>query len=358
MGNLCGGGGNKPAGGGSTKPLLPQVEHNDVIKILLLGSGESGKSTLFKQIKIIENKTFSEDEIKRFSSIIYLNILQTIDALLTIMEEDESLNLHLKPENEEIAQRMKSIFSQDDFITRAAKIYQEEYEEIEQLAKDPAILTCLEKKGYEAHIFEGANYFFKDLERIRPKEYKPTHQDILYCRSKTTGITELNQIDYNGYRLKIIDVGGQAPERNKWHQAYEGATAVVFVASLGDYDQLLYEDDKTNRMIDSIDLFDEVINSRLLKDVNVILLLNKRDVFEKKIKTKSIKTLFPEYTGTDDFEHCAKYIEKLYLDKNKYKARIDTYYTCATETENIRDVFGIVKDKLIEIKQNEKKKKV
>ena len=50
-----------------------------------------------------------------------------------------------------------------------------------------------------------------------------------------------------------------------------------------EYDLVLYEDDTTNRMVETLNLFDEIINSRWFRDTSMILFLNKRDMFEEKI---------------------------------------------------------------------------
>lgn len=45
------------------------------IKLLLLGAGESGKSTIFKQMRVIYGKGYSEDERKAMLPIIYANMV-------------------------------------------------------------------------------------------------------------------------------------------------------------------------------------------------------------------------------------------------------------------------------------------
>jgi hypothetical protein len=35
----------------------------------------------------------------------------------------------------------------------------------------------------------------------------------------------------------MVDVGGQRNERRKWIHAFEGVTAVIFVAAISEYDQ-------------------------------------------------------------------------------------------------------------------------
>jgi GTPase SAR1 family protein len=51
------------------------------IKLLLLGAGESGKSTIFKQMKVIYGDQYSDAERKQQLPTIYSNVLQAIKVL-------------------------------------------------------------------------------------------------------------------------------------------------------------------------------------------------------------------------------------------------------------------------------------
>ena len=46
------------------------------VKLLLLGAGESGKSTFLKQMKIIHGVVFEEDQITEYRQIIYSNMIR------------------------------------------------------------------------------------------------------------------------------------------------------------------------------------------------------------------------------------------------------------------------------------------
>jgi len=52
------------------------------VKILLLGSGESGKSTFLKQMRIINGGNFVDQELKQYSLIIYGNIVKGMKVLI------------------------------------------------------------------------------------------------------------------------------------------------------------------------------------------------------------------------------------------------------------------------------------
>jgi hypothetical protein len=57
----------------------------------------------------------------------------------------------------------------------------------------------------------------------------------------------------------LFDVGGQRNERRKWIHLFDGVTAVIFCAALSEYDQTLFEDESTNRMIETKELFEWVL---------------------------------------------------------------------------------------------------
>lgn len=59
------------------------------IKILLLGSGESGKSTIVKQIKIIHQGGFTDAELESWRPIIYKNLVDSAKDLITSAQKLE-----------------------------------------------------------------------------------------------------------------------------------------------------------------------------------------------------------------------------------------------------------------------------
>lgn len=52
-----------------------------------------------------------------------------------------------------------------------------------------------------------------------------------------------------------------------------------------------------NRMHESLKLFDSICNNKWFKDTSIILFLNKKDIFEEKIKKSPLTLCFPDYTG-------------------------------------------------------------
>ncbi|KAK3697452.1 hypothetical protein RRG08_031216 [Elysia crispata] len=55
------------------------------IKLLLLGAGESGKSTIVKQMKIIHDGGFTTEDNKQYKPVVYSNTIQSLVAIIRAM---------------------------------------------------------------------------------------------------------------------------------------------------------------------------------------------------------------------------------------------------------------------------------
>jgi hypothetical protein len=165
--------------------------------------------------------------------------------------------------------------------------------------------------GEDAQIqggVSGAKYYFENAERFAAREYRPTKEDMLKGRRKTTGIVEtqfsvgmtlhslfihwllflfarvtlsslflgfnhhchFSQLLYIFFFLilcfvylcvmswshtagnntfTMVDVGGQRSERKKWLHCFGSVSAVLFLTAINEYDMVLEEDSKTNRYV-------------------------------------------------------------------------------------------------------------
>lgn len=57
------------------------------LKLLLLGCGESGKSTFIKQMRIIHGSGYSDEDKKGFCKLIYQNVFMSIQSMIKGMEQ-------------------------------------------------------------------------------------------------------------------------------------------------------------------------------------------------------------------------------------------------------------------------------
>ena len=116
------------------------------------------------------------------------------------------------------------------------------------------------------------------------------------ARARTTGITEIH-FELSHIYWRIVDVGGQRNERKKWIHCFHGVTALIFCIATSEYDLKLYEDEKVNRLHETLTLFDEICNCQWFSETSLIILFNKNDLFKEKIKKIDMKICFPEYDG-------------------------------------------------------------
>lgn len=116
-------------------------------------------------------------------------------------------------------------------------------------------------------------------------------------------------------------------------------TAIVFVVAMDCYDLKLYEDENVNRMHESIQLFDEICNSKWFKDTALVLFLNKSDLFKEKIERVDLKVGFADYAGGCSFANASLYLQSKFKSLNRQpNKQIYIHLTCATDTENVRCV--------------------
>lgn len=177
--------------------------------------------------------------------------------------------------------------------------------------------------------------------------YIPDDEDILRARVRSTGIEEA-EFKFYDMSFKMVDVGGQRSERRKWIHCFQDVNAILFCASLSEYDQTLREDPDTNRMHESLRLFEEVSSSRWFKNTHIILFLNKLDLFEKKISRVPLQKLFPNYIGGDDKTKALEFIRARYSERMLHLDLLFIHETIAVDTENMRFVFGAVRRTILE----------
>ncbi|EGG19490.1 G-protein subunit alpha 10 [Cavenderia fasciculata] len=395
---------------------------SNVLKLLLLGASDSGKSTLFKQMKIIQedNGGFTKDELVACRGFVYENIISQMNVLLEEMycdrnklstttvsvesgtsginnqpntndnlnntnnfdyngessSHDSTVNMklyineqpqqqqqHQQPEN--TTDKKEILYFQDPSnFERAARVMQayqlllvNEFtstwtpiiQDIKELWKSKEIqyqFNTREDGTKYFHLHDSTPYFLNNIDYYLNEDFLPTEQDVLRIRTKTTGVTEADYL-FRGLRFKMVDVGGQKSYRRKWIHCFDNVSAVLFVASLNSYDQVLEEDGTTNRLQDSLSLFGETSNSTWFTNSTIVLFLNKSDLFREKIKRIPLSKYFPGYTGPNKAKDAATYIFNLFNSQFKQRRQLYFHITCAINTKDIKFVFQSVVDDLL-----------
>lgn len=319
-------------------------EVENTIKILLLGACESGKSTLVKQMKIIYDDGYSINELNSFKSTIYTNLLISMADVVKAMNK---LSIPFNdPINEECA---STILNFPVPFEAGSSIPFELRESLMVLMQDKGFQECLHR-AYDYQLNDSALYYFQKMERILAPEYIPNEQDVLRSRVQTIGLVEtaykIGKLTY-----RILDVGGVRSERRKWIHGFDDVKAVLFVAALSGYDMTLNEDGVTNRLEESLNLFQAICNNRFFENTSMILFLNKIDLFEEKIlkSKRHLRLYFPTYIGPDhNVEAAAAFIQEQFQVLNMNEDMlIYSHFTIATDTDNVQAVFKVALEKII-----------
>lgn len=212
------------------------------VKLLLLGAGESGKSTVVKQMKIIHENGYSHNEREQYKSVVFSNTIQSMIAII------KALHLLDIPFGsvQRIADAKRLVQITADM--EQMKMTEEMVEIIKRLWNDSGVQECV-SRAREYQLNDSATYYLSDVERLGANSYIPTEQDVLRTRVRTTGIVEV-KFYFRGLNFVMVDVGGQRSERKKWIHCFEGVTAILFCVALSAYDLTLEEDGKIVGVLD------------------------------------------------------------------------------------------------------------
>lgn len=376
-------------------------------KLLLLGTGESGKSTLLKQMTILHGEGFAK-ELGLIKSHVIGNILDNMVHLCAHSKHHGEVRMVLNSNS--VAVPMFGQWTTYGTIHKENQVHYDAILDVNQapngnstefevpltfdeelvnhialLWADPGIQeTYLKRSNF--YLGDSTKYYLDKVRQIGKPDYEPTDQDALLSRVATTGIVE-KAFNIDGNMFTMIDVGGQRNERKKWINCFDNVTAVLFVAAMSEYDQVLFEEQDRNRMRDAIQIFKELfLFPPLAENFNqsaLIFFFNKKDLFATKVVTKPVSGLFPDEwaiyaqlypeaaADTDIVSRESQFVEKLFLDQRLYDMHnplyntpeyqadlvelnriiglkdIYTHRTCATDTNHIKVVFDVVNDIVI-----------
>lgn len=383
--------------------LQRKREEANLIRIFLLGAGDSGKSTVLKQMRLLHNDSFSDLERCHYTHILWMDMIESMRMLIfnarkyKIPLECDQPNSPLVPYKRIIVETERRLTEEpDDDVDYGADGYAIGYfsqakpkaakpvhgkehndldvtlliadfdgqdEKIETIVRrhsrediaraitelwtrDRGIRKCYDQRN-KFQLETSAKYYFEIVHKLKDRMYRCTDQDILMGRIKTTGISE-HQFKVKGSVLKLLDAGGQRSERRKWIHHFQNVNAIIFVVAVLEYDQTLYEDGRVSRMEESLSVFDTICNSKWFANTPFILFLNKVDLLEEKLHKSLITDYCPDYTKDPlDVELVLDYFEKTLLSLNRYAKPIYVHRTCATDTAAMKFVLNAVTDMMI-----------
>ncbi|XP_033998359.1 LOW QUALITY PROTEIN: guanine nucleotide-binding protein G(o) subunit alpha-like [Trematomus bernacchii] len=316
----------------------------NVVKILMLGAAESGKSTLIKQIKIIHSHGFSKQELMSFKAAVLDNLLTSMQFVLRGMGM-----LRINLANKKNKMHARSILSCSQCLGDDDELLPFVAHAICALWADQGVRAAA-ARGYEFELNDSALYFFENLSRIISPKYVPMETDVLRVRVRTSGIIE-TQFQLHDVIFRLYDVGGQRSERRKWLSCFDCIQVVLFVVALSSYDMTQTEDPSENRLQESLELFTSICTNIVFGSTSLILFMNKTDLFRDKIlrSGRHLRCYLSSYKGADgDVDAAAHHITAMFSSCNSSTDKpVYHHYTTATDTSNVQVVFHMVIDQVM-----------
>ena len=199
-------------------------------KLLLLGPGNSGKSTFFKQLCKIHSNGFQSEDIQMAQQNIYDCVIDQMIQLIETLQQNikyQNKSKNNKSKHNKTNSKLKSfnnnnIDSDDDYEELLNDSKYDEYSDftyklegeskkyadyltsnnlprggieitpdiakmIEVLWNDESIKQTFYNRT-NLGVVDSAPHFFNDIQRIGSLDFKPTSDDILLVRMPTTGI--------------------------------------------------------------------------------------------------------------------------------------------------------------------------
>ncbi|KAJ7910964.1 guanine nucleotide binding protein, alpha subunit [Mycena leptocephala] len=352
-----------------------QSESRKEVKVMLLGQAESGKSTLQKQFQLYHASHTLEVERPSWRIVVYANLIKAVRTILEELDYEFSLSLDEYPwpsedsgptdvgaQNEiiELRRHLLPLISLEGSLSselsegvsfvghrrgtlfpprkgsftrassrpaviatnRAAQMLSTTVHVIESLWRHRSVQHMLRVR--KLRLQESGLFFLSQVQRIAQPDYIPSTDDVLHVRLQTVGVIEhslkVNTVG-GSYLWKIYDVGGTRSQRPAWCSYFDDVNALIFLAPISAFDQYLEEDPLTNRIHDSLQLLTSICSNKLLKNAQLVLLLNKTDILRKKLEAGvQIREYITSYGNRpNNFSTAAEYFRSHFLAAHKKK---------------------------------------
>ncbi|KAG9006351.1 hypothetical protein FRB94_000815 [Tulasnella sp. JGI-2019a] len=229
-----------------------------------------------------------------------------------------------------------------------SKILYKAREDMMNLWSNPIVQEILRQE--KINLSESSGFFLNDMERITSSNYVPTDNDILNARLKTVGVVEhCFQLPTSGDKSldwRIYDVGGSRSQRATWAPFFDNVQAIIFLAPVSVFDQVLAEDANVNRLEDSLILWKDLCKNPILQKVPLVLFLNKCDLLRRKLASGvKLSTYMVSYSERpNDYDSILNYFKHKFdaIRKKDSKLPEREFYVYATSVTDTHQTSAII----------------
>jgi len=213
--------------------MQAELANQQAVKLLILGAGGSGKTTLRKQFQRLYANGFKDPSSRmELAGVIRFNLLEGARAIITASFDDSISGGGLSnPDSLAAAALLNNLPEGCTTIDDAAAAA------IKALWRDMVFQKTISNSS-KFQLQECVIPFMQgcqDYPKWGGPSWIPSIDDCVRSRIRSSGIIEV-EFEYEGTKFRVYDAGGQRAERRKWIHAFENVTALIFVASLTEYD--------------------------------------------------------------------------------------------------------------------------
>ncbi|KAJ7484519.1 G-protein alpha subunit-domain-containing protein [Mycena latifolia] len=357
-----------------------------VIRFLLLGQSESGKSTLLRQFERLYAPERFERERMQWRGIVQLNIVKSMRTVLgavdpaapTSTPDSEAHSQAVGAKLDSIKNLRAALPDVEDILKRTsltentaiqpAEIRSDQISaetgltlqtatqsvlntlcgDMVRLWSDPHVQATLQAK--EIELEDNPGFFLYDLPRVTAVDYVPSDDEVMKARLETTGPVEHVFKIRGSDTWSIVDVGGSRTQRHKWLSFFQNVNVILFFAPMSCFDQYLDEDGSVNRLEDSWTLWREICSNILLAQVDLILFLNKYDIFSRKLKAGiQLSKFIAEYKDrSNDVQTASAYLRNKFTGIHQKHSpaprHLHSFFTSMTDAPSSVNVISNVRE--------------
>jgi len=323
---------------------ISKVEQDLEMKLLCLGSGEAGKSTLVSQLVFIHKGQIPDQDRISFISVLQNNAVVCMNCFVRAVEQ---YDYPLTEELNECARKVK-----DYGLPEYTKFSSDLVDAIQKLWASSSIKRAFERRHEYWHM-EASAYFFENCHRFIDPGFIPNDTDVIMCRKRTTGVVT-TEFNIGEVKWCVLDVGGQRNERKKWLNCFDKVKAILWLVNLADYNLILFEENSVNRLQEALVLFEQTLRLEKFPNTPVFLIFNKRDLFDEMIQKYPLSVHFPSYKepdkGSDAATHALKFIENEFLKRvpPSKSAITRSFFIAAKHREEVEGAFNEIKKDLLD----------
>eukprot|EP01127_Copromyxa_protea_P017490 TRINITY_DN5332_c0_g1_i3.p1 TRINITY_DN5332_c0_g1~~TRINITY_DN5332_c0_g1_i3.p1 ORF type:complete len:183 (-),score=35.69 TRINITY_DN5332_c0_g1_i3:616-1164(-) len=153
------------------------------MKVVVLGIAASGKSTFTRQMRLLHQAAWTQQELDSYYAIICANIYDGMkEVCATLKAQDMECALQ---ENAKRARYYRELGTQQPQLDAT------EAKRLNALWQDDTVKSLVKTMSAtcDVHMFN-LNFFMSRLDYIAADNYVPSDLDILHSRQRSTGATE------------------------------------------------------------------------------------------------------------------------------------------------------------------------